>query len=108
MPTRTEAKQRTRFLKTALGDHLCFDIVAPRTSDALTSETMKTYTAVVERDQETGLFVGYVPGFPGAHSQGETVVELRENLVEVISMLLEDEDPRVEAEFIGTEQITVA
>lgn len=33
---------------------------------------MKHYTAVVERDSETGLYVGYVPGFPGAHSQGET------------------------------------
>ncbi len=26
--------------------------------------------AVVERDSDTGLFGGYVPGFPGAHSQG--------------------------------------
>jgi len=55
---------------------------------------MKTYTAVVEKDQETGLYVGYVPGFTGAHSQGSTLEELRENLVEVISMLLEDEDGR--------------
>ncbi|HUF08393.1 MAG TPA: type II toxin-antitoxin system HicB family antitoxin [Rhodothermales bacterium] len=69
---------------------------------------MKTYTAVVERDHETGLFVGYVPGFPGAHSQGETVEELRENLVEAISMLLEDGEPNIEAELIGTEQIVVA
>ena len=69
---------------------------------------MKTYTAVVERDQETGLFVGYVPGFPGAHSQGETLEELRKNLVEVVSMLLEDDEPNVEAEFIGTQQIVVA
>ncbi len=30
---------------------------------------MKTFTAVVEKDSDTGLFVGYVPGFPGAHSQ---------------------------------------
>ena len=69
---------------------------------------MKTYTAVVERDHETGLFVGYVPGFPGAHSQGETLEELSENLVEVVSMLLEDDEPNVEAEFIGTQQIVVA
>ena len=37
---------------------------------------MKTFTAIVERDPETGLFVGYVPGFPGAHSQGESLDEL--------------------------------
>ena len=38
---------------------------------------------------ETGLYVGYVPGFPGAHSQGETLEELNENLKEVIAMLTE-------------------
>jgi len=69
---------------------------------------MRTFTAVVEKDQETGLYVGYIPGFPGAHSQGETQEELRENLVEVIDMLLEDQDPEVEAVFVGTQQISVA
>ncbi|MGI9174982.1 MAG: type II toxin-antitoxin system HicB family antitoxin [Rhodothermales bacterium] len=69
---------------------------------------MKTYTAVVERDKDTGLFVGSVPGFPGAHSQGETLDELRLNLQEVVEMLLEDEEPQAEAEFVGTQQIVVA
>ena len=69
---------------------------------------MKTYTAVVEKDKDTGLYVGYVSGFPGAHSQGETLDELRQNLQEVIEMLLEDEEPSVEAEFVGTQQIVVA
>jgi len=49
---------------------------------------VRTFTAVVERDPQTKLFVGYVPGFAGAHSQGATLEELRENLREVISMLL--------------------
>jgi predicted RNase H-like HicB family nuclease len=69
---------------------------------------MKTYTAVVEKDKDTGLYVGYVPGLPGAHSQGETLDELRQNLQEVIEMLLEDEGLQIEAEFIGTQQIIVA
>ena len=73
-----------------------------------TSTTMKTYTAVVEKDKDTGLYVGYVSGFPGAHSQGETLDELRKNLQEVIEMLLEDNAPEVEAEFVGTQQIFVA
>ncbi|MGA7937165.1 MAG: type II toxin-antitoxin system HicB family antitoxin [Kovacikia sp.] len=51
---------------------------------------MKTFTAVVERDSDTKLYVGYVPGFSGAHSQGETLDELQEYLREVIEMLLED------------------
>lgn len=68
---------------------------------------MKTYTAVVERCPETGLYVGYVPGFPGAHSQGESMDELRQNLQEVIQMLLEDGEPKLEAEFVGTQAIAV-
>ena len=55
---------------------------------------MKTYTAIIERCPDTKLFVGYVPGFPGAHSQGETLDELHQNLLDVIAMLLEDGEPR--------------
>jgi predicted RNase H-like HicB family nuclease len=51
---------------------------------------MQTFTVVVERDRDTGFYVGYVPNFPGAHSQGETLDELHANLLEVIEMLLED------------------
>jgi predicted RNase H-like HicB family nuclease len=68
---------------------------------------MRNFTAVVERDPETGLFVGYIPGWTGAHSQGATLDELRENLREVVAMLLEDGGPRLEAEFIGTQSIAV-
>lgn len=67
----------------------------------------KTYTAVVERSPETGLLVGFVPGFPGAHTQAETLDELNANLREVVAMLLEDGEPNVEAEFVGTQLIKV-
>lgn len=69
---------------------------------------MRVFTAVVERCPETGLYVGYVPGFPGAHTQGETLDELQGNLREVITMLLEDGEPKLEAEFVGTQSIAVA
>lgn len=69
---------------------------------------MRTYTAVIERDADTGLYMGYVPGFAGAHSQGETLDELKENLREVIEMLLEDGEPPLEGEFVGTQTIRVA
>ena len=68
---------------------------------------MKTYTAVVEQCPETGLYVGYVPGFPGAHSQGQTLDELNRNLQEVVEMLSEEGEPELEAEFIGTQTVTV-
>ncbi len=69
---------------------------------------MRTFVAVIERCSQTGLFVGHVPGFAGAHSQGETLDELRANLQEVIAMLLEDGDPQIESEFVGTQMVMVA
>ncbi len=69
---------------------------------------MKTYSAVIERCPQTKLFVGFVPGFPGAHSQGETLDELNQNLQEVISLLLEDGEPELESEFIGVQNVAVA
>jgi len=48
------------------------------------------YSAIIERCKQTGLYVGYIPGFAGAYSQGETIEELHSNLTEVIEMLLED------------------
>ncbi|MFM7455654.1 MAG: type II toxin-antitoxin system HicB family antitoxin [Vulcanococcus sp.] len=68
---------------------------------------MHTYSAVIERCQETGFLVGYVPGFPGAHSQAETLEELQANLQEVIAMLLEDGAPVLESDFVGLQEIVV-
>ena len=69
---------------------------------------MRNFSAVIERDPDTGLFVGFVPGFPGAHSQGGTLDELNANLREVIAMLLEDGEPILESEFVGVQNVAVA
>ena len=68
---------------------------------------MKTYTAVVERCPDTSLYVGYVPGFPGAHTQAGTLDELNRNLKEVIELLLEDGEPKLETEFVGIQTVTL-
>ena len=68
---------------------------------------MKLYTAVIEKCSNTGLYVGFVPGFPGAHSQAKTLDELQKNLQEVLAMLLEDGEPEMEAEFVGTQTVMV-
>jgi predicted RNase H-like HicB family nuclease len=70
--------------------------------------TVRSYTAVVERDTETGLLIGHIPGFRGAHSQAATMEELEANLAEVVAMLLEDGEPHLEAEFVGTQTVRVA
>ena len=69
---------------------------------------MHTFNVVVERDPDTGLFVGSVPGWPGAHSQGATLDELQQNLREVIAMLLDEGAPKLESEFVGLQTIRVA
>ncbi len=68
---------------------------------------MNTYTAVIEKCTDTGLYVGYVPGFPGAHSQADSLDELNTNLREVIELLLADGQPKLEAEFVGTQLVMI-
>lgn len=71
---------------------------------------MKTFLAYIEFDPDTRLYVGTIPGVPGAHSQGETLDELQTNLKEVLELCLEelqestDDLPR----FVGLQQIEVA
>lgn len=71
---------------------------------------MKTFTAYVERDPETRLYVGIVPGIPGAHTQGETLDELQRNLKEVIQLCLEEHKGSIEdlPNFVGLQQVEVA
>ena len=68
---------------------------------------MKEYTTVVEQDPETGLYVGYIPGFPGAHSQADTLNELNTNLREVVEILLEDGEPILEGESVDTQRMSL-
>jgi predicted RNase H-like HicB family nuclease len=88
------------------------DSVYTRVWNRLTHQQGKTmnarlFTAIIERCPDTGLLVGSIPGWPGAHTQGETLAELDRNLAEVIGMLLEDGDPALESEFVGTRTIEV-
>ena len=68
---------------------------------------MRTFNVVIERDPDTGLYVGSVPGWPGAHSQAASLDELDANLREVIEMLLEDGEPKLESQFVGLQTINV-
>lgn len=70
---------------------------------------MKTFTAYVEWDPETKLYVGIVPGITGAHTQGATLDELRENLKEVLELCLEESGEAIEEtpQFVGLQQIQV-
>lgn len=71
---------------------------------------MKTFTAYVEWDQETKLYVGTVPGIPGAHTQGASLDELQRNLKEVLELCLEELKgvPEDLPKFVGLQQIEVS
>jgi len=71
---------------------------------------MRTFTAYIEYDPETSMYVGIVPGIPGAHTQAETLDQLRENLKEVLELCLEEYEGPVEdlPRFVGLQQIEVA
>ena len=70
---------------------------------------MTTLTAVVEHDPETGLYVGIVPGLPGAHTQGATLDELIVSLKEVVELVLEEDESLEDRlqHFVGVQQIEV-
>ncbi len=71
--------------------------------------TTKTFAAYVEWDPETSLYVGIVPGIPGAHTQGATLDELNRNLKEVLELCLEEYEGQIEdlPRFVGLQQIEV-
>lgn len=71
---------------------------------------MRTFTAYVEWDPETRLYVGTVPGIVGAHTQAATLDELKDNLKEVLELCLQEQPMDVEdlPKFVGVQQIEVA
>ncbi|MFZ4660402.1 MAG: type II toxin-antitoxin system HicB family antitoxin [Caldilineaceae bacterium] len=71
---------------------------------------MQTFTAYIEFDPETHLYVGTIPSIPGAHTQGATLDELQANLKEVLTLCLEELDDFLDdlPRFVGVQQVEVA
>ena len=68
---------------------------------------MRTFTAIIERCPVTRQYVGHVPDLPGAHTHADTLDQLHNNLVEVVTLVLEDQDTEAETEFVGTHTVHV-
>ena len=77
--------------------------------ETLSERGTLTVTAYVEWDESVRLYVGSVPGTPGAHTQGATLDELRDNLREVLELLIEEDlaEPDELAGFAGIQQLEV-
>ena len=66
------------------------------------------YTAIIEQDTATGYYVAYIPDLPGAHTQAETLEELKDNIQEVVELVLEETpNQKPESNFVGTQLVTV-
>ena len=69
------------------------------------------FTAHIEQDPETGLYIGMVPSIPGAHSQATSLDQLQLNLKEVVELCLEEMSKEDIAElpaFVGLQSFSVA
>ncbi len=71
---------------------------------------MRTFTAYIEWDPETKLYVGIVPGIPGAHTQAKSLDELKKNLKEVLELCLEEYQGSLDdlPQFAGLQQIEIS
>jgi predicted RNase H-like HicB family nuclease len=71
-------------------------------------KTTQSYIAVIEQDTATGYYVAYIPDLPGAHTQAETLEELKTNLEEVVYLVLENtSNQNPESHFVGTRLVTI-
>jgi predicted RNase H-like HicB family nuclease len=48
------------------------------------------FTAYIEKDTESGMYIGIVPVLTGAHTYAETIDELQVRLKEVVELCLEE------------------
>ncbi|MEK6952703.1 MAG: type II toxin-antitoxin system HicB family antitoxin [Nanoarchaeota archaeon] len=67
----------------------------------------RRYNIIIEKDEE-GWYISEVVELPGCHTQGKTIDQLIERTKEAIKAYLEtEEEPEINEEFIGIQQIEV-
>lgn len=71
---------------------------------------LHSFTAHIERDNETGYFIGSFPSVPAAFTQATSLDELQIRLKEVLELCIEemnDEEKNSLPEFIGVQQVSL-
>jgi predicted RNase H-like HicB family nuclease len=64
-----------------------------------------TLTAIYEEAEEGG-YIGYIAELPGANTQGETMEEVRENLIEAAQLILESNREATEKRLSDPAKVT--
>lgn len=52
-------------------------------------------TIIIQKDVESGWYAGQIEEFPAAISQGRTIEELKENLLDALKLLLDTQKTRL-------------
>ncbi len=69
-----------------------------------------SFTAYIEKDPDSGYYIGLIPTVPGAHTQAKTLDALYVRLKEVLELCYENmtsDEKRDIPQFIGTHQISI-
>ena len=56
-------------------------------------------TILIQKDTESGLYVGQIEEFPAAISQGQTIEELKSNLIDALKLLLDVQKTQLQKEY---------
>lgn len=56
-------------------------------------------TILIQKDAESGLYVGQIEEFPAAISQGKTIDELKSNLIDALKLLLDVQKAQLQKEY---------
>jgi len=56
-------------------------------------------TILIQKDTESGLYVGQIEEFPAAISQGQTIEELKSNLIDALKLLLDVQKAQLQKEY---------
>lgn len=70
----------------------------------------KKYTFIIEKDVESGKYIGSVPCIKGAHTYADSLDELKQKLTEVLTLCLQEmpqEEKAIIPEFEGISQVEV-
>ena len=74
---------------------------------------MKVFNLIapIEKNNHSGMYVGFFPSVPGAYTQAKTLDDLNIRMKEVLELCLETMSKKERneiPEFVGTQQISVA
>jgi len=75
--------------------------------DVLKKSNVIHLPILVETDED-GIYIVSCPVFKGCHSYGNTIDEAIENIKEVISLCMEEEQPISSNRFVGFREIEIS